>query len=382
MAKRFLKRWAILVMLISISVMSFTALVDPYGLIGTPRWTGLNAKKPTAANRSSVIKPYQVARARADVLILGNSRPEMGLAPDHRCLAPIGRGFSLTLPGADVYQFVRSAQHALASHRPKLLLVGVDFVDFLVQEGRRGDPGKWPPYTAAFEERLAVDAYGRHKPSWVAKVTDYRNALFSLTGFVDAVYTLLAQRDPHAMQRRADGFNPAKDYLAIIRAEGQKVLFAQKLDELHARLRTPEWSLDHSGYSGSTEFTALERLLDTVADSDIETIVFINPYHARYLDALQSHGLTELFADWKARVASMVAAREGVAMWDFASLNTFTTEAAPAKNDRETVLQWFWEPAHYRRSLGDLMLAQMLADKGCEWPNPALPKPGVLLVSP
>lgn len=382
MATSFLKRWLFLVLLLSTSVVGVNLAVDPYGLFGTPRVAGFNALKPAAANRSAVIKPYQVAGAKVDVLIVGNSRPEMGLAPDHPCLAGIGSGYSLTLPGAGVYQMTRYAQHAMAAHTPRRLLVGVDFLDFLVPADARQDPARWPPGTFPFEGRLAVDAFGRPKGSAMARFSDYRDALYSLTAFTDSLRTIAAQSDALATTRRPDGFNPAQDYLAIIRAEGQSVLFAQKRAELDERLSRHRWALDAAGHRGSVDFTALQRLLDDARTRGIPVTLFINPYHDTYMDVLNARGLGALFDAWKVRLQQMASERDGVALWDFARSTIYTGEPAPRPGDRRTVLNWFWEPAHYRRALGDLMLAQMSGVDGCAWPDAALPKPGVLLVAP
>lgn len=380
MARRFLMRWLITVLLLLAAVVSFNGLLDPYGLIGAPRWTSLNAVKPAAGNRSRVVKPYQVSRADADVLILGNSRPEMGLDPRHACIAAIGPGYSLTLPGAGMYQVVRYAQHAMAEHRPRLLLLGLDFVDFLVPPGQGGDPDRWPPYVGDFEARLSVSARGQPTSQLAARLGDYRDALLSLTAFKDAVHTLLAQHRRHATDRRADGFNPARDYLGVIAGEGQAVLFRQKLDELRARLRRTGWSIDHAGRRGSADFTALERLLQEADSRGIAVIAFINPYHDLYLEAIETSGLGDLFGQWKRRLASLVARYPGVTLWDFAESGPYTFESPPAAGDRKRVLRWFWEPAHYRRELGDRLLATMLADRGCALPADDLPAIGRRLV--
>ena len=54
------------------------------------------------------------------------------------------------------------------------------------------------------------------------------------------------------------------------------------------------------------------------------------------------------------------AAEYGVELWDFSTINPLSTEHPPAPGDKRTIMQWFWEPAHYREEYGDLMLSQML----------------------
>lgn len=59
--------------------------IDPYGIFGTRIVHGLNALKPFAGDRGRTVKLYQVIRVRPRGLIVGNSRPELGLDPANGC---------------------------------------------------------------------------------------------------------------------------------------------------------------------------------------------------------------------------------------------------------------------------------------------------------
>ena len=58
-------------------------LIDPYGLVDGPKWTGINQQKPQAESLAADAKLAQVARLRPSGLILGNSRADRGLDPEH-----------------------------------------------------------------------------------------------------------------------------------------------------------------------------------------------------------------------------------------------------------------------------------------------------------
>ncbi|MCB2027227.1 MAG: hypothetical protein KDH18_00170, partial [Rhodoferax sp.] len=154
------------------------------------------------------------------------------------------------------------------------------------------------------------------------------------------------------------GFNPANDYLDIVRTEGQHVLFAQKNRELASRL-SREYRLDPDDGTDGDGFTALRRLIDWSKSRGIELTLFINPYHAEYLEGLERSGQWQLFEQWK-QLLTDIAEGGGVALWDFNTLDAYAAETPPAPGDRRTILRWFWEPAHYRSSLGDVMLERML----------------------
>lgn len=350
-------------------VIGFNLFIDPYGLFDSERVVGINEIKPAASTRSRVVKPYLVEHEKYEVLIGGNSRPEMGLDPTHPCLSKIGPTFSMTLPGAGSYAQFRYLQHAMHIHKPKVVLFGVDFMDFIVSPDLKSDPSKWPPYGNGIDKRLSVNADGeKNETSWLQRFSDYRDAVLSLSAFEASFMTVISQNDASASITR-DGFNPAQDMGNIVRVEGQYALFAQKLPEIHKSFNRKNWQIWHRGYEWSSEFETLDRALRSAKAFDVKMIVFINPYHGAYLSAISDAGLWPLFNQWKGKVASLVSHYSEAEFYDFAHRNELTSEPMPVKGHDLRPLKWFWEPAHYRKELGDLMLYKIFESKGCEVPS-------------
>jgi hypothetical protein len=46
-------------------------------------------------------------------------------------------------------------------------------------------------------------------------------------------------------------------------------------------------------------------------------------------------------------------------LWDFSVASDFVTEVVPLTNPKQQ-MKWFWEPAHYKKELGDMLLARWL----------------------
>jgi len=345
-------------------------IIDPYGLFGTFRINGFNALKPVAGESVRIIKPYQVSRIKPKTLIIGNSRPEMGLDPNHRCWPADKRPvYSMTIPGSSVYMQIRCAQHALADHAVRMVLLVVDFLDFLIKPGVGQDPYKWPPAAAEFEDRLLVNVLGQKNDNFFRQsLKDYLAGIFSLNALDGSINTLIGQINPNASNRTELGFNPARNYLDIIHHEGQYVLFKQKNNEVVSRLLQNDWSIYHKGFLWSADMEALRQFIQYAKIRNIKLIVFINPYHADYLNSIEQTGKWPLLEEWKRAMTRLVNEQEGVELWDFSGFNQYTVEEPPAANDTRTVMQWFWEPAHYRKELGDKMLARMLAGEGCVQP--------------
>ena len=104
--------------------------------------------------------------------------------------------------------------------------------------------------------------------------------------------------------------------------------------------------------------------------SGVEVYFFINPLHARMMNALQEAGLWPQFEDWKRELIRVIedeARESGKAsfpLWDFSGFNSITTERVPAAGDLKTEVHWWWEPSHYKKETGDLILDRIFAFRG------------------
>ncbi len=335
-------------------------LVDPYGLFGARRIAGFNERKPASTERVRVTKPYMASRVRPTVVIGGNSRPEIGVDPQSACWGKPDRPvFNMGVPGSSVFMQTRYVQHAVEQGKARRVLFGVDFLDFLVDRNQAVASIDWRVLGKSFDGRLGPG------PS-LQKAEDVASGLFSLTALADSLTTLAAQRDAYAATRREDGFNPGLDYVPIIRSEGQSVLFAQKNREVRSRLRADTLGMRYADGRRGQPLLALRHFLQWAKDEDVEVVLFVNPYHVDYLILVEMSGYWPLFEEWKRQLTD-IAVEFGVTLWDFNAVDAYSTESPPPPRDRRSMLRWFWEPAHYRRELGDLMLAAML-DRTCAAP--------------
>jgi len=120
----------------------------------------------------------------------------------------------------------------------------------------------------------------------------------------------------------------------------------------------------------SPVFESVRRLLLYAREHGVTVVLFINPYHADYLLTLELAGRWQQFGAWKRQLARL-ADEFGVDLWDFSGINPLSAEQVPVAGDKETILEWFWEPAHYRVEYGDLMLGRMLR-RSCDEGNVGL----------
>ena len=375
----YFKTLSVLLLVLLLLFGSLNYFVDPYALFDSTRIKGFSELKPTAGNHVRMSKPYQVKNYSPRGLIAGNSRPEMGLNPDNSCWPEKSRpAYNLGLPGAGVYMQSRTIQHAIDESRVNLVLWGLDFSDFLTTRSKSPSEYKWPTAHRDYENRLVINADGSDNADYfLTKMTEFVRTNFSLDTAVDSLKTIFQQNSRNVSTRLSNGFNPANDYLPIIESEGQYVLFEQKNSEVNTRFRRDGLTVFPHVDKVSEDFDSVINLLKFAKEKDVTVKLFINPYHADYLSSIYTHGLWDEFEAWKLHLVTL-AENQNVQVWDFSAIGPFNTEIPPVAGDKKSQLTWFWEPAHYKKEVGDMMLGQIFQE-GCG--TKEIKEIGVLLTS-
>ena len=367
--KRYLSTWLLATVLMLLAVAAINLAVDPYGIFRLVDKPGFNSIKPAAASHGAMSKAYQVLRVQPKTLILGNSRAEVGLDPNHPAWPQSARPvYNAALPGTGTATSLRYLQHVLASaagvpaKQPTLVLWGVDFMDFLT------DPTKPTPERTANTDSaesmrlMTASATTRMRQ----QMLDYAESTLTLGALVDSLTTLANQRNPYAVDLTSQGFNPMKDYLKIAADEGYWAVFRQKdlmYDKSFARF--PKGIFDASGNT-SKHWQDLRDIMRLCRQHGIELRLFTYPYHAHMLDTFVKTGQAPGFEMWKNSLTKALAdeaiasAQPAFALWDFSTLNSVTAEAVPPKGDRKSSMRWYWEAGHFKSELGVVMLAQIL----------------------
>jgi hypothetical protein len=121
---------------------------------------------------------------------------------------------------------------------------------------------------------------------------------------------------------------------------------------------------------------AFRGMLDFARAGGIDLQLFINPVHAQLLLAVRDGGLWPQYEEWKRKMVGVLAAEAAASgkpqfpLWDFSGFNSVTMEHVPPAGDTETIMNGFWEPSHYKKEIGDLMIDRMLS-----YAEPARPVP-------
>lgn len=312
----------------------FNYFVNPYNIFAIERIEGLNTFKPEAGKRVRTFKKYQPIYQQPHTLIIGNSRVEMGLDPHHRVFSHIPSVYNLGVPGLGVNSQLQYAQRVIQSASVKQVIIAIDFADFLTRTAHQFKPNVL--HVQPIKEKYA--------------------ALWSLDSLKASIVTLVRQ-DSLGSNRLTNGFNPANDYIPIIQYEGQDVLFEQKIDMLHKMFKDKVWDQQLMLNEHNSDLAILQQYLTPWIEQDITIKLFINPYHRDYYVTLAQHDLLTSFDDWRALMAERFSHQ--VDFCDFTALGYDKSDNRLNKSE----LAFFWEPAHYKKELGDIMLPQIV--KGC-----------------
>ena len=345
-AARYLWAWVMSTLALLVVVVAVNLVVDPYGLFRIVDVPGLNRIKSQAGERAALFKRTGVERMRPASLVLGNSRAEIGFDPESPAWPESARPvFNLALPGAGMAAVADEFAEALRGASPRLVVVGLDFLDFRV------DPSSDESFTA---RPANADPF--------RELRDGGAALLTLNALADSLATIRAQHEPYAASLTDAGFNPKRDYIGVSRREGYFAMFRQR-DQENARayLRGPK-SVFQAGKRPAPAFDAVDNIIALARARGITLRFVLYPYHAHTLMLFQLTGLWPAYEDWKRELVGRVDAARGtmdVELWDFTGFSPYTAEQVPRPGDTRTELQWYWEAGHFKKSLGDLLLANV-----------------------
>jgi hypothetical protein len=336
--------------------------VDPYAVTGAARIPGINEYKAEINEHTWVMKKYQPLSVSHNALIVGNSRVELGIHPAHDCFRHNGMEvYNLGIPGAGLRTQLEYALNLVYQQPIKTVFLSVDFTDFISSQQQPSTDMASTAAQSTGEFRFTTSGELNSDYRWVV-LRDYLKSLFSLDALVASIKTVASQGSS-AADRDDAGFNPARDFAAAVGVEGPHALFAQKIASLEAKYSRPWYFRDAQGQPNPA-IGELNDFLDIAAARGIKVYLFTNPFHDSFWELLRNQGHMPAYDDWMQEMENLLRKRQSgvVEFWDFAQDSAYIHESVPAAGVRSGPLQWFWEPAHYRRELGDLMVDAMLSD--------------------
>ena len=340
-----------------LALMTFIAtlnwLIDPFAMYWSPQLNNINMIKPESGKRSRIAKAYQIENVKPQILIVGNSRVEMGLNPDHQVFNK-KRVYNQGMPGASVAMQVDYAINAIMLDTDiEEIFVAVDFLDFLI------DTSRSQKTSSSYQFRLSNLDDGSSHAS-LLRLKEKTGLIFSIDALIASITTITQQKSL-VNSTKPNGFNNPLSYIQIMNTEGIKPLFKQKLAEISTRIEKDTLKIvTQPKPVYSPVYSHIGRLIEVAKRNNIKLTFFINPYHMSYLQTLSDNQQWSNFQLWKTTLVKYLAAKQGsdFALWDFSLSNNYINEPVDIDNAKKQ-MKWFWEPAHYKEALGDLLLLKL-----------------------
>lgn len=352
----FLVLWCMALLTMLALAAGFNAVINPYEVFGWRRFPGVNEYKPGTRNHVALAKAYQVERAQPVTVILGTSRAYLAMdAASPRWPEADRPVYNYGTPGSNMSAVLfRELQQAWAAGRLQHAVAILDVPAFLAP-----DP---PPHRGPDERRLRLLDDGRRNPDRpMQQLSDGFLAVFTMGALIDSVQTVLARHGGDTvLDLRADGTATAADFVDVARAEGMNALFTQK-DEYDLSRVAGFRRVLANWHGPMPNLGILQDMVQFCLQHHITLTLVLGASHADELEIYRRAGLWPYVEQLKADLAQLVADAhsDSITAWDFVEYAPYTTEAVPRQDDRDTRLHWFWEPVHFQRALGEIMLQRI-----------------------
>jgi hypothetical protein len=331
----------------------FNWFADPYGMQWSTTIAGFNKQKTEAGNRARIIKPIRVEKVNPEVLLVGNSRIEIGIRAESNSFTG-NTVYNLGIPGAIINTQLSGANtQLLNNHNLQHLILSLDFRNFIFK------------YTSIKNLNDLELRYALKEKGIKEKINFYNSILFSLDALKSSFKTI-SKQNSLSNDISPLGTNSAGDYQSVIFSEGLNVLMAHQLKELRKKMLRPYMTYTGQLFSENFGIELLDHFLTSHAKTHVRLSLFINPYHHSYLHILQETGHWESFIAWKTEMARLADKHSNVEFYDFSLFNQYTNEK-PNLTKLGQPMKWFWEPAHYRSEYGEMIL-DVLANKKSKYP--------------
>lgn len=330
------------VVLLAGAMAGFNWWVDPYAIY-RDRELSLQQPQPILVMNERVFKTVGLARAKADVVILGTSRTDIGIGRDHQAFRG-KRVFNLATFGQPIRESRRLMEVVLEHGKPQTIVVGLDFFAF---------NALFVPPTDFVEENYSpLRPYNLMLS--ISTLSDSRNAVRRKTPVENDCCYADGFRTPQTLSRLAGTYR--KNF-----ANNERMYLLEKY------LPYPACRFSFATDKTGSSLDDLRAMMQMAHRHHVDLYFFISPAHARQWETLAIAGLWEQWEKWKRELVHINGAeakQAGVAtfpLWDFSGYDMVSTEEVPAPKDKKSIMRWYTDSGHYTMDLGRQIIQRMFA---------------------
>jgi len=318
-------------------------IVNPYYVLHDRELDGFNRMKPALDRHAVVYKGYLIERIQPNILILGNSRSQVGF--DSRHPAFTGKAVAnAALTGANLTEALRFYRHAVAVARPELVIIGIDPSAFV---------------STAERQQLDEAGIGLVKPAW-SQAWQHLKMHLNWEALLDAWRTIAWQSRPEKFHYGPEEFgNSSIPYMTqtIIGDGGSGRASRSQLRKIKEPLDTTPLYQAARANLALLEQTALDA-----CRRGIHMKLVVPPLHILMVEKWHREQGGEMLAWWfkslQKTVDSVDRQCDGPQpeLWSAYSYNPITAEALPPPSAGVALMRNYWEISHFKRELGDKVL--------------------------
>jgi hypothetical protein len=383
----FVAAFSATLILIGLVLIGTNIIVDPFWRFDLVSIRGFNAQRPIFTSYARMAKAGVLCRMRPAQIALGTSRAEVGIDPSYPAWNSVaGPVYNFALAGLGLKELTMMFGDAVnVSPNLKRATIGLDFLMFNANreavvfgtEVIDFDPERFlqsPSDSCLRTLWYDVDRYLGPRGLYYsyATVVSQRNdkddtSEFAKVGYWTSLYNELGFRDQFDV---IDKFVPMRGARSVF-GDGQEWAYADRVWRAGPDKR---YCFTRPGQPDTMQ--VFRDFVDEIYRSGVDVRLYLEPMHARMMLALQDAGLWPQFEDWKRGMVAIIdeEARKlnkpRLALFDFSGFNSVTDVSLPPANDRSHTVKWFWEPSHYKKAAGDLILSRILDDASPERPVP------------
>lgn len=334
--------FALILVFLSIPA-AFSWFVDPYDIFGNTTFK----HKPMVAQKTRIVKAFQIESYGADGLILGSSRAAAGLDPS---LLP-GRVYNMGLPGANVAERFAYLKHAHAANPLKTLILQPDFFSF----------NAWEPNKPNFNTDILYDKTPSQMDYLQYQLEKYL-ILVNIDHFLDSLVTIRSQNQNKISVNlyKSNGFQyPEHRLRRLKQIGGSKIAFDKGIERYVQEIWFPKpdkkFAFDTGDYNS---FETFEDILKFAKEENIETKIILAAVHADHVKALiEKTQLGPLWEEWRSQIFEINERVAGFPIYDFTEFEPYVSEPVP--DEKGAVMKWYLDNAHYNAALGKILLEEI-----------------------
>jgi hypothetical protein len=315
-------------------IVTFCFVIDPYAIYPT-LGTHESDENIDLFYHLRLNKPYAMENIRPRHLIVGSSRSAR--LPPGPFASAGENAYNASLPGVTMREMRRMVEHADSIASLQSVFIGVDF--YMFRKGHSElddhyDDARLRKPNASVADKV-VHRMQRFEDNW--------SSLFSVDALLSAFEAI---SEKHTSQRiyHRDGTWEA----VIARQKSSRHVYSMLARQTYDDFMTQTDELD---------ITEFDRLLDFCENAGIRTTVFISPFHASIMNAVDFSGKWQRYLTWQRQLTDAVE-RSGADI----RLLAVESNSNAVLESMDAGIPFFQDGVHYTAGGGESVIACLTND--------------------